>query len=115
MAYNLPDGNLVVVAVGYVDAQGDEAEVDGDVAWASSEDAIATATVDPDDSAICTISSVSLGTAQISATADADLGDGTRSLVCTLDVTVVAGEAVAGTIFPISDSEPIAPHPEPVA
>lgn len=111
MAYNLPDGNLVVSPSAMLTRKATKPNV----AWASSEDAIATATVDPDDSAICTISSVSLGTAQISATADADLGDGTRSLVCTLDVTVVAGEAVAGTIFPISDSEPIAPHPEPVA
>jgi hypothetical protein len=41
---------------------------------------------------------------QITATADADLGAGVRNLVTVCDITIVAGEAVAGTIAPIGAS-----------
>jgi hypothetical protein len=56
-----------------------------------------------------------LGTAQVVATADVDLGAGVQSLITTMDITVVAGQAVAGTISPTGPAEPIAPHPAPVA
>jgi hypothetical protein len=39
-----------------------------------------------------------IGPVQIQATADADLGEGTRSITAMLDVTVIAGEASAGSI-----------------
>ena len=46
------------------------------------------------------------GTAQITATADADLGEGVRELITLLDVNVVAGEAVAGTISVVGSAQP---------
>jgi hypothetical protein len=108
MAYTLPSGNQVQVRVEYVDANGHPATVDGDVRWDTSAANVAAVTVDSGDSNVATIASATdLGTAQISATADADLGSGVRELVCTLDVTVVAGEAVAGTISPTGESTPI--------
>jgi hypothetical protein len=114
MAYTLPVNNLIVVQVAYVDVAGNPAKVDGDVAWASNNDAVATAVVDPGDSTMCTVSAVGpIGTAQVTATADADLGDGVRELVTLLDLTVIAGEAVAGTINVVQEPQPIAPHAEP--
>jgi hypothetical protein len=105
--YTLPVTHEVGMQVSYVDAQGNPATVDGQVIWASSNEAIATAEADPDDSTICTVvPGGSLGQVQISATVDADLGGGTRELITTADITVVAGEAVAGTISPIGEPSP---------
>jgi hypothetical protein len=108
MAYTLPADKMITVRVDYVDAQGHPAVVDGDVSWDSSAPEVATATVDPGDSHLCTIvPGTTLGTTQVSAHADADLGSGVRALVTTLDVTTVAGEAVAGTISPVGDPQPL--------
>jgi hypothetical protein len=113
MAYTLPVGNLVNVRVDYVDVAGHPATVET-VDWASNTPDIADVVVDADDEHICTvIAGDLLGTTQITATADADLGEGVRHIITTFDVTVVAGEAVAGTISPTGDSQPVAPHPEP--
>jgi hypothetical protein len=110
MAYTLPDRHQVQVRIDYVDADGNPATVDGDVAWASSDETIATVTVDAGDSQLATVAAATGGTigqVQITATADADLGEGTREIISTMDVTVVAGEAVAGTITPVGASTPI--------
>jgi hypothetical protein len=113
--YQLPVGMLVKVQIAYVDAAGNPAKIDGDVVWTSSAEGIATVAVDPGDSTIATISAVGpVGSSQVVATADADLGGGVRELLTTLEIGVVAGEAVAGTINVLADPEPIAPHVAPV-
>jgi hypothetical protein len=110
MAYTLPDGNQVQVEISYVDAQGNPATVDGEVSWSSSDPTIATVTVDNQNSQRAIVAAAAGGTigqAQITATADADLGEGTRELITTMDVEVVAGEAVSGTISPVGSYQPI--------
>jgi len=108
MAYSLPVMHSVGVKVSYVDAHGNPATVDGDVTWASSDASIAQVTADAADSTQATITSgSSVGQAQVTATADADLGTGVRELITLLDVTVLAGEAVAGTIEPVGPSSPV--------
>ena len=112
--YTLPVDHLVKMQVSYVDAAGNPAVVDGSVHWETSDESIATITVDAGDSTIVTVMPAGdLGQVQIRAVADADLGSGVRNLVTIADITVVVGEAVAGVIQPISEAEPIAPHPEP--
>ena len=114
MSYTLPVDHLIVVQVGYVDAHGNAAKVDGAVAWSSSNDEIARVRVDVADSTMCTVTAAAgTGIAQITATADADLGEGVRELVTLLDIEVVAGEAVAGTINVVATPQPIAVHAEP--
>jgi len=109
MSYNLPDGYEVQVAVAYVDADNNPATIDGQVTWVSSNDQIATVTsTGPQAAAIAAARGGTLGTCQITASADADLGTGTKELLTTFDVTVVAGEAVAGTITPTGAPTPIA-------
>lgn len=106
--YNLPVGMQVQMQVAYVDSGGNAAAVDGDVTWESSDPAIATATVDAADSTIVTVTPVGpAGQVQVTATADADLGSGVRELITIADITVVAGEAVAGTISPVGAATPI--------
>jgi len=112
MSYTLPADKQVHVQVAYVDASGNPAEVDGAVEWASSDSTIVTVIVDTSDSTMALVrAGGKLGQVQITATADADLGDGVRELITTMDVEVVAGEAVAGTITPVGEAED-APHVE---
>jgi len=108
MAYKLPDDKKIKVQVSYVDAKGNPAKVeDGSIVWSSSDDSIVTVTQDAIDPATAWVAAVGpLGQAQASVTADADLGDGVRELVTMLDVEIVSGEAVAGTITPVGDPEP---------
>jgi len=107
MAYTLPSGMKVNVKVAYQDAAGNPAAVDGDVTWASSDDATATVLVDGADSMAAVVSATGpVGQAQITATADADLGAGVRELITIMDVSVVAGEAVAGVISPVGAAQP---------
>ena len=108
MAYTLPIDKFIEVQVAYVDAKGNPAVVDGDVTWASSNTAVLKVTVDPDDSTIATVTPQgALSAAQVVATADADLGAGVKQLITTLDINMVSGEAVAGTISVVGDPQPI--------
>jgi hypothetical protein len=108
MSYTLPSGQQCHVKVGYVDAAGNPAVVDGDVAWASSDDTIAAVFTSSNDSTEAIIRTIGpVGQVQITATADADLGAGVRELITPMDLTVVAGEAVSGTITPVGPAEPI--------
>lgn len=112
--YNLPVDHQVNMEVTYVDANNNPAKVDGEVVWTSSDTTIVTINVDAQDSAICSVVPVGkAGQVQVTATADADLGSGVRSLVTICDIEVVAGEAVAGSIQPLGEAVPIAPHVEP--
>jgi hypothetical protein len=106
MAYNLPNGMQVGVTVAYVDQAGNPAVVDGAVTWTSSDDMIASVSATGNTSATI-MAGADLGVAQITANADADLGSGVRSLLTLMDVTVVAGEAVSGTITPDGPPVPI--------
>jgi hypothetical protein len=108
MAYTLPDGNEVKVKISYVDAQGNAAKVDGDIEWSSSDTNVATVQVDAADTSNAVVAaSGTIGQVQIVAKADADIGAGVRELITTMDVEVVAGEAIAGTIAPVGESTPI--------
>jgi hypothetical protein len=106
MAYTLASGMQVHVKVSYIDAAGNPAVVDGEVAWSSSNPSIATVAPEGADSAVVRAAGPT-GQVQITATADADLGDGTREIVTPMDVSVAAGEAVAGTIEPVGGAEPV--------
>lgn len=115
MAYTLPSDKVVKLQIAYVDANGNPARVDGPVVWDSSDEDIAHIdpfTVQPvpdglpDNGVVMLVPGTKTGNCQISATADADLGDGVRNLVTLMDVSVVGGEAVAGTITPVGEPTP---------
>jgi len=109
VAYTLPIDHFIEVQVSYVDAHGNPAAIDGPVAWTSSNESMATVDVDTVDSTLCRITPVGPpGTAQVVATADVDLGAGVKPLLTTLDLTLVAGTAVAGTIDVVGPPQPIA-------
>jgi hypothetical protein len=106
--YTLPDDKQVEVQVAYVDAKGHPASVDGEVDWTTSDQAICNIAVNPDDSTkVMLTPAANLGTAQITATADADLGEGVTEIITILDVQIVGGQAVSGTIAPTGEQQPI--------
>ena len=113
--YTLPADKQVRLQIAYVDANNNTAHVDGAVSWESSDDEIASVEplvptqVDPntpEGGVVMLVPGAKVGTCQITARADADLGDGVRELVTLLDVEVVGGEAVAGTITPVGEATP---------
>jgi hypothetical protein len=107
MAYTLGNDMVVQIKVAYVDAKGNPATVDGEVTWASSDTNIATVDVDDADSFTAQVTpGTQIGQMQVTARADADLGNGTREIITTMDVEIVAGEAVAGTITPVGEPTP---------
>lgn len=94
----LPDDKTVSATVSYVDAKGNPAQVQGAPVWASDNEAVVTVAASDDGFSAVVTPAGPLGTAQISVTADADLGDGVESLVTLGSVEVIAGKAVAGAI-----------------
>lgn len=114
MAYTLPNDKVIGIKVSYVDSKGNPASIDGDVTWDTSDPATATIETDVGDSAQAkVVPSGAIGQVQVTATVDADLGEGVRELITTMDVEIVAGEAVAGTISPVGEPQPIAPTATP--
>lgn len=105
--YNLPADHTVQMQVAYVDASGNPATIDNDVVWSSSDASIVSVQADAADSTKCRVTPVAVGQAQVTATVDADIGEGVRELVTLADITVIGGEAVAGTIEPVGAPEPI--------
>jgi hypothetical protein len=108
MAYKLPNDKMIAVQVAYVDSKGNPAQVDGNVTWDTSDPNLATVDTNAGDSTQAVVTPLgSVGQVQITATADADLGSGVRELITTMDVEIVAGEAIAGTITPVGEPHPI--------
>lgn len=81
-----------------VDAKGNPALVDGVPVWSSSNPAVLT--VEPAaDGMSATVKAVGpVGTGQVAVTADADMGEGVKSIIGTLDVEVKPGDAVTLTV-----------------
>jgi len=107
MAYTLGNDHFIEVKVAYVDAAGNPAVVDGAPVWSSSDPSVLAVDVDAADAFSAKVTPAGPArTAQVKVSADADLGTGTRELITLLDVEVVAGEAVAGTISVVGDPQP---------
>jgi hypothetical protein len=66
----------------------------GSVAWASSDESVATITADPENELKATVTPVGLGVTQITVSADADLSEeGVREINGSAALEVVAAEA----------------------
>lgn len=119
MGYQLGDAQQATGAVAFSDKAGNPAKVqDGSITWSSSDESVVAVTQNPDKPDEATIVAQGpLGTATISVNADADLGDGVVAVSGSVDVEVVAGEAVAAAInFGAASPKPEAvpePAPEP--
>lgn len=94
MALILTDLEKVSLSVAFTTAVGNPATVDGVPVWATSDESVLSVVASEDGLSAVVTTVGPLGSAQVSVTADADLGEGVKPLVGTLDVTVVGSEAV---------------------
>jgi len=94
MALVLTDEQKVALTVAFTTASGNPARIDGVPKWQTSDETILTVVADEDGQTATATTVGPLGTAQVSVTADADLGAGIREITGTLDVEVLAAEAV---------------------
>ena len=98
MALILTDEQKVQLTIQPVTAAGNPARVDGVPVWTVSDATVLTLEVAPDCLSAWATATGTLGASQVSVDADADLGEGVRDIVATLDVSVVAAEAVSLSI-----------------
>ena len=98
MSETLQVGHYATVSVEWLDSAGNPAKVDGPTTWASTDASVLTCTVSTGNPLIANCHAEAIGSAGVQATADADLGEGIRTVTATLDVTVITGEAVGGSM-----------------
>ena len=99
MAATMSAGSRATVSVEWKDTGGRPVKVDGPTKWVSSVPATVQIEPSTGNPQIANLFAPgAIGNSQIQATADADLGDGQKAVTATLDITVIAGEAVGGDI-----------------
>lgn len=81
------------------DAQGNVAVVDGAPQWALTDATVGALTVSADGFSAEFIPAGIIGLTQVQVSVDADLGEGVKSILGTLDVEVLSGEAVSVSII----------------
>lgn len=106
MAVVLPDTHQVPFALVVLDAKGNPAEVEN-VVWASTDESLLIVVTASDGKSAVAAAVGPLGTAQVTVTADADLGEGVVPISGLADVTIVASAAVSIGLVP----GPIEPQP----
>lgn len=94
----LTNAQKVKLSIQPVDQYGNPARVDGVPTWNNSDETIGTLTAAADGMSADFVTAGPVGTVQVSVTADADLGGGTRSISGTLDIQVEPSEAVSISI-----------------
>ena len=94
----ITDTQKVNLTVSFQDAAGNPASVDGAPTWASSDTSIVTLDVAADGLSAFAVSAGPLGTSQVSAVADADLGGGVTNITGVMDIEVQASEAVQALV-----------------
>lgn len=90
----LSDSQQVPLAIDPRNKKGNKAPVDGVPQWASSDPNVISVTPSADGLS-CLAKAGATGTAQVSVTADADLGSGVTALAGTVDFEVRPGPAVS--------------------
>lgn len=94
---DMTDSQQVAVSIQPVDKKGNPALLDGVPVWASSDETVVTVVAD-DTGLSATVFGVTIGTANVVVTGDADLGSGVTPITGTLEFNITAGQAVSITI-----------------
>ena len=94
MSLILTDLQKVSLSVAFTSAAGNPAQVDGVPVWLSSNEAVVTVVAAEDGMSAVATTVGPIGEAQVPVSADADLGEGVKPIVGTLDITVIGSEAV---------------------
>jgi len=105
MAFQLTATQQVDLTIAATDRRGNPAPVDGVPEWATDNSDVL-ALVPSADGMTCTVKATGvLGTGRVQMTADADRTDGVRQIIGTLDIEVVAGDAVQVALTPGAPTE----------
>jgi hypothetical protein len=96
----LTDEQKVSLSVRFTTKAGNPARVDGTPVWASSNPAVIAVVASEDGVSAVATTVGPVGEAQVSVTADADLGEGVRPVSAVLDIVVQPAEAVSASIEP---------------
>lgn len=106
MTFVLTDEQKVGVKLVATTAAGNPAEVQ-DPKFSSSDESIITVVADPNDPTSAVVTAVGpLGSAQVSATADADLGEGVTEITAVDTVEVKAAQATTlGLTFGVPETK----------
>lgn len=94
----MTNSQKATATIAIVDKAGQPAPVDGIPVWASSDATIITVTPAADGMSADVVAVGPLGKANVSVTADADLGAGVKSIFGILEVEITQGEAVGITL-----------------
>jgi len=94
----MKDNQQATASIQPVDSKGNPATLDGVPVWASSDETIVTVEPATDGLSALVKATGPVGTAKVSVTGDADMGEGTKPIFGQLDVDVTAGEAVSLTM-----------------
>lgn len=94
MVLKLTDSQQCKLAIKPTDKAGNVAPIDGAPDWRSSNSEVVTVTPSADGLSADVVTTGALGTATVSVSADADLGEGTKQISGSIDIEVGAGEAV---------------------
>jgi hypothetical protein len=98
MAVEITAGQRLRVTITPVDAQGHPAPIEqGSVAWAVSDADILSVTPEPTDEKVALVrpAGSTLGVANVTVSADADLGEGVVTLAAEMEVAVTSGMATS--------------------
>lgn len=97
MSLVLLDSQKVALSVQPIDAAGNPAKIDGVPAWSvvGANPEILALEVAGDGLSCEVLTAGQLGTAQVMVSADADLGEGVKTISGVLDIEVQGGEAVS--------------------
>jgi len=106
MAYTLQVDKFITVQVSYVDKGGNAVDLpQGNVEWTVSDTTLLSAVEHSDDDQTCDLTPAGpLGNAQVTCTGKNPDGS---PVIAVLDVTLVAGNAITGTIQPQGEPQPL--------
>lgn len=93
MSLILNNEQKVTLAIQPLTAGGNPATVDGVPAWSVSDETVLSIVVAEDGLSAVVTTAGPVGTSQVSVSADADLGEGVKTITGLLDVEVVGAEA----------------------
>jgi hypothetical protein len=99
MSATMQVGTYATLSVTWKDKGGNPVKVDGPTVWVSSAPDVCAVEVATGNPQIANLHAAGpIGTATIQATADADLGEGVKSVTSSIQIEVISGEAVGGEI-----------------
>lgn len=91
----LTDVQKVALKIAPKSAAGNPAPVDGVPAWSTSDESVVSLVVAADGMNAEAVATGKVGVAQVNVSADADMGEGVKTITGVLDIEVKASEAVS--------------------